>query len=54
MVENGSAKVRTQPDGSQVVEVAAGEFVELGETGTDKIWTVLSQFGTAGLQEGRA
>jgi immune inhibitor A len=51
MVENGSAAVRTQPDGSQVVEVAEGEFVELGETGTDRIWTILSEFGTQGSKK---
>ena len=51
MVENGSAKARTLSDGSQVVEVTDGEFVELGETGTDKIWTVLSEFGTQGSKK---
>ena len=51
MVENGSAKVRTLADGSEVVEVADGEFVELGVTGTDKIWTVLSEFGTQGSKK---
>lgn len=51
MVENGSAKARTQADGTQVVEVAEGEFVELGETGTDKIWTILSEFGTQGSRK---
>jgi immune inhibitor A len=51
MVDNGSAAVRTQPDGSQVVEVAEGEFVELGETGTDRIWTILSEFGTQGSKK---
>ena len=51
MVENGSARARTLSDGSQVVEVTDGEFVELGETGTDKIWTVLSEFGTQGSKK---
>ena len=51
IVENGSAKARTLADGSQVVEVADGEFVELGETGTDKIWTILSEFGTQGSKK---
>jgi immune inhibitor A len=51
MVENGSAKVTTLRDGSEVVEVAEGEFVELAETGTDRIWTVLSQFGTQGSKK---
>nr|WP_300050790.1 immune inhibitor A domain-containing protein [uncultured Nocardioides sp.] len=51
MVENGSAKARTLSDGSQVVEVTDGEFVELGETGTDKIWTVLSEFGDQGSKK---
>lgn len=51
MVENGTAKVRTQSDGTQVVEVAEGEFVELGVGGTDKIWTILSEFGTQGSKK---
>ncbi|WP_210440296.1 immune inhibitor A domain-containing protein [Nocardioides xinjiangensis] len=51
MVENGSARARTTPDGTQVVEVAEGEFVELGETGTDRIWTILSEFGTEGSKK---
>ena len=51
MVENGSAKARTRADGTQVVELADGEFVELGVSGADKIWTVLSEFGTEGSRK---
>ena len=51
MVENGSARAKTLRDGSQVVELADGEFVELGETGTDRIWTILSEFGTEGSKK---
>lgn len=51
MVENGTAKARTLSDGTQVVEVAEGEFVELGVAGTDKIWTILSEFGTEGSKK---
>ena len=51
MVENGSAKVKTQADGTQVVEVAPGEFVEVSVTGTDRIWTILSEFGTEGSKK---
>ena len=51
MVENGSATAKTRADGTQVVEVADGEFVELGVSGTDKIWTILSEFGTQGSKK---
>ena len=51
MLENGTAKARTQADGTQVVEVAPNEFVEVGVSGTDKIWTILSQFGTQGSRK---
>ncbi len=51
MVENGSAKARTLSDGTQVVEVAEGEFAQLGVAGTDRIWTVLSEFGTQGSRK---
>jgi immune inhibitor A len=51
MVENGSARVITRADGTKVAEVAEGEYVELSVTGTDKIWTVLSEFGTQGSKK---
>lgn len=51
MLENGTAKARTRADGSQVVEVAPDEFVEVGVSGTDKIWTILSEFGTQGSRK---
>ena len=51
MLENGTAEARTQADGTQVVEVAPNEFVEVGVSGTDKIWTILSQFGTQGSRK---
>ncbi|WP_241562509.1 immune inhibitor A domain-containing protein [Streptomyces hoynatensis] len=40
----GEATVRTR-GGSQVVELADGEFVETATTGTDRIFTVLVEFG---------
>jgi immune inhibitor A len=40
----GDARPRTQ-NGSQVVELGDGEFAEVATTGTDRIFTVLVEFG---------
>ena len=51
MVENGSATAKTSADGTQVVELADGEAVEIGAKGVDKIWTILSEFGDQGSKK---
>jgi immune inhibitor A len=48
MLANGSAELEPQPDGGAVVQLSPTDFVEFPVDKTDRIFTVLSQFGTDG------
>ncbi|QBX57613.1 M6 family metalloprotease domain-containing protein [Nocardioides seonyuensis] len=47
MLQNGSAELKQRSEGA-TVQIAPGEFVEFPIEKTDKIFTVLSEFGDAG------
>lgn len=51
LVENGSARLRQRADGGAVVKLADGSYVEFPVERTDKVLTMLSQFGTASTPE---
>lgn len=46
MLENGAAELDAQREGGAVVQLSEDEFVEFPTDKQDKIWTVLSEFGT--------
>lgn len=48
MLANGSADLQRQRGGGAVVELADGEYVEFPVDRTDKVLTMLSEFGTTG------
>src|SRR5262249_21630018 len=48
MLQNGSATLRPQADGGSTVKLADGTFVEFPIEKEDKIFTILSDFGTEG------
>ena len=48
MLANGSADLQRQRDGGAVVELADGEYVEFPVDRTDKVLTMLGEFGTTG------
>lgn len=48
MLANGSADLQRQRGGGAVVELADGEYVEFPVDRTDKVLTMLGEFGTAG------
>jgi immune inhibitor A len=45
MLENGSARLQPRADGGAVVKLAEGEYVEFPVEKTDKVLTILSEFG---------
>ena len=48
MLANGSAELEPQPDGGAVVQLSPTDFVEFPVDKTDRVFTILSQFGTDG------
>lgn len=46
MLENGAAELEAQPGGGAVVQLSEDQFVEFPTDKQDKVWTVLSEFGT--------
>jgi len=48
MLANGTAELEPQPDGGAVVQLSPTDFVEFPVDKTDRVFTVLSQFGTDG------
>ncbi len=49
LVENGSARLQKRADGGATVKLATGEYVEFPVERSDKILTLLGQFGTANV-----
>jgi immune inhibitor A len=48
MLQNGSAKLKAQPGGGSTVELSDGTAVEFPTDKQEKIFTILSEFGTQG------
>lgn len=48
MLDNGSARLQRRADGGAVVQLSEGEFVEFPVEKSDKVLTMLGEFGTAG------
>ena len=46
MLDDGNAQLQRQPGGGAVVEVADGEYVEFPVNRSDKVLTMLAEFGT--------
>lgn len=46
MLDNGSRRAKAQPEGGSTVQLDADSFVEFPTDKQEKVWTVLSQFGT--------
>ncbi|HWI43688.1 MAG TPA: immune inhibitor A domain-containing protein [Nocardioides sp.] len=45
MLENGSAQLKAQPGGGATVQLGAGDYVEFPVEKTDKVLTMLAEFG---------